>query len=56
MKRYRRNPEFAEYLAKHGYTVQITEGEGTENERVIREYYVSPEEIAERNNMRGQNA
>ena len=39
-----RDPERAERLKKNGYTVQITEGEG-ESEKVVDEFFVSPEEV-----------
>jgi hypothetical protein len=50
MKRWVRNP-YAAYLREHGYKVQVTDGEG-EDEKVIREYFVSPEEVASRQDER----
>jgi len=37
-----RDPSRAERLKKNGYTVQITRGE---DETVVDEYFVSPEEV-----------
>ena len=39
-----RDPERAERLKKNGYMIQVTSGEG-KNEKVIDEYFVSPEEV-----------
>ena len=39
-----RKPELAERLRKYGYTVRVTHGE---NEEIIKEYFVSPKDIAE---------
>ena len=49
MKRWVKNPYY-EHI-KNGYKVQVTRGEGTPDEVVVREYYVSAEEIAERNKL-----
>ena len=52
MKRYIKNP-FAEHLKRHGCKVQITSGEG-ENEKVVEEYFVTPQEIMDDNKRRAE--
>ena len=39
-----RDPERAERLKKNGYMIQMTSGEGN-NEEVVDEYFASPEEV-----------
>ena len=39
-----RDPERAERLKKNGYMIQVTSGEG-KNEEVVDECFVSPEEV-----------
>jgi ketopantoate reductase len=39
-----RDPERAERLKKNGYMIQVTSGED-KNEKVVDEYFVSPEEV-----------
>jgi len=51
LTKFFRNPERTERLRKNGYTVQVTRGEG-ENEKVIREYFVTPEEVQARDKRR----
>jgi len=46
-----RNPERAERLRKNGYKVTVTDGD-SEDARVIREYFVTPEEVQARDKRR----
>ena len=47
-----KKPNLAERLKKNGYTVQITEGE---NEKIVDEYFVSPEEVVAYDERRKSN-
>jgi hypothetical protein len=48
--KYIKNP-YAERLRKNGCKITVTRGEG-ENKVIVREHYVTPEEIAEENAQR----
>ena len=48
LSKFFRNPERAKRRRENGYTVQIVDGKG-ENERVVKEYFVTPEEVQARN-------
>lgn len=52
MKRYIKNP-YAQSIKEKGYTVTVTRGEGDKKE-IVREYFVSPEEVAEHNRLRDE--
>jgi len=46
-----RDPSRAERLRKNGCRIRVTEGEG-ENEKVVEEFFVSPEEIQAQTRLR----
>jgi DNA-binding PadR family transcriptional regulator len=54
MKRYIKKPEFTERIQKNGYIVRVYDGEG-DNAPILKEYTVSPEQIAEENRIRERN-
>jgi len=50
MKKYIKNP-FADDLIKYGCKIIVTDGEDG-GERVVEEYFITPEQIAEENEQR----
>jgi hypothetical protein len=50
MKKFIKNP-YAESLRKNGCRITVTSGEG-ENKKIVEQYFVSPEQIAEENAQR----
>ena len=48
-----KRPDLAKRLRENGYSVTVTDGDG-EEARVIREYFVSPEEVAARGKRRDE--
>ena len=46
-----RNTERAEHLRKNGYKVTVTDGD-SEDARIVREYFVTPEEVQARDKRR----
>jgi hypothetical protein len=51
MKRYYKDSTRAQRLKENGCTIRVTRGEG-EKKEIVREYTVTPEEIAEHNRIR----
>ena len=51
LSKFFRDPERAKRRQENGYTVQIVDGKG-ENERVVKEYFVTPEEVQARSLQR----
>ena len=44
LSKFFRNPERTKRLRENGCIIQVTRSEG-ENEKIVREYFISPEEI-----------
>ena len=51
LSKFFRNPERTKRLRENGYKVTVTDGDG-EDAKVIREYFVTPEEIQARDKLR----
>jgi NAD/NADP transhydrogenase alpha subunit len=48
-----KRPDLAKRLRENGYKVTVTDGDG-ENAKIIREYFVSPEEVTARSQRRAE--
>lgn len=54
VSKFFRNPERAKRLRENGCRIIITDGKG-ENEKIVEDYFITPEQIAEENAKRDAN-
>jgi NAD/NADP transhydrogenase alpha subunit len=51
LSKFFRRPDLVENLRKNGYKVTVTDGDG-EEAKIVREYFVTPEEVQARDKRR----